>query len=117
MGAYPSGHKDPNVAALIFLLDDWLAAMESGTASMRFPDPNYVRPNGKALWTEEELDKIILDIDAEIDIEVNRTPGTSVGADAGPGFHRLEMPQRLALVQQLETMLEEQEASVAVPMD
>jgi hypothetical protein len=66
------------------------------------------------MWTEEELDKLVQDIDAEIDIEVTRTPGTSVGADAGPGFYRLQLPQRLALAQQLELLMEKQRAA-AIP--
>ncbi len=106
MPMYPSGHSNPGVAAIIFLLDDWLNAMESGTAELRLPDPEYRRAGGRPLWTEEELDTIIRDIDAEIDQEVSRAPGTSVGAKAGPGFSRLALPQRLALVQQLETLLE-----------
>ena len=113
MSAYPSGHKDPHIAAIIFLLDDWLNAMESGTVELRLPDPSYTRPDGKAIWTEEELDKLVQDIDAEIEIEVTRTPGTSVGADAGPGFCRLEVPQRLALAQQLELLMEKQKAALA----
>jgi len=67
MPMYPSGHSNPGVAAIIFLLDDWLNAMESGTAELRLPDPEYRRAGGRPLWTEEELDTIIRDIDAEID--------------------------------------------------
>lgn len=109
MGMYPSGHENPGVAAVIFLLDDWLNAMKQGTAHLRFPDPNYVRPRGLPKWTEEELDTLIRDIDYEVDQEVNRAPGTSVGARAGPGFYRLAVPQRLALAQQLEAVLEQHE--------
>lgn len=111
MPMYPSGHEDPGVAAVIFLLDDWLQAMENGTAHLRMPDPNYVRPGGKPAWTEEELDTLIHDIDAEVDQEVHRAPGTTVGAKAGPGFARLMVPQRLALAQQLEMMLEQHQGA------
>ena len=103
---YPPGHANPGVAAVISLLDDWLFAIEDGTVYLRQPDHNYVRCSGKPLWTEEELDKLIRDIDAEIDIEVTRAPGTAVGAKAGPGFHRLAVPQRLALVQALDMTLD-----------
>lgn len=109
MPMYPSGHENPGVAAVIFLLDDWLQAIENGTVHLRMPDHNYVRPNGRPTWTEEELDTLIRDLDAEIDQEVNRAPGTSVGAKAGPGFYRLALPQRLALAQHLEAMLAEHE--------
>ena len=107
MPMYPSGHENPGVAAVIFLLDDWLQAMENGTVHLRMPDPNFVRSGGQPMWTEDELDTLIRDIDAEIDQEVTRAPGTSVGAKAGPSFHRLPLPQRLALAQQLEAMIEQ----------
>lgn len=106
MGMYPSGHQNPGVAAIIFLLDDWLNALEEGVGGFRLPDPNYQRPDGRPPWTEEELDELIRDLDHEVDCEVNRAPGTSVGARAGPGFCRLALPQRLALAQQLEQQLE-----------
>lgn len=112
MPTYPSGHENPGVAAVIFLLHDWLQAMENGSADLRLPDPNYVRPSAKAMWTEQGLDTLIRDIDAEIDQEVTRLPGTSVGAKAGPGFHRLAFPQRFALAQQLETLLERHQDSL-----
>ena len=94
------------------MLDEWLNAIETGTAHLRLPDPNYVRPNGKPAWTEEELDTLIRNIDAEIDQEVTRAPGTAVGAKAGPGFYRLALPQRLALAQHLETMLGQNQDSL-----
>jgi hypothetical protein len=110
---YPSGHENPGVAAMIFLLDDWLSAIEAGTVHLRMPDPNYQRPACRPVWTEEELDALMRDIDAEIDQEVNRAPGTSVGAKAGPDFKRLATPQRLALAQQLETLMEQHTDSLA----
>ena len=113
MARYPSGHQNPGVAAVIFLLDDWLNAMEAGTANLRLPDVNYVRGNGQAPWSEEELDRLMRDIDAEVDQEVARLPGTSVGAQAGPGFSRLAVPQRLALAQQLEAVLEKHNLDLA----
>lgn len=103
---YPSGHKNPGVAAIIFLLDDWLNALEEGVAGFHLPDPNHQRPDGRPPWTEEELDDLIRDLDYEVDREVSRAPGTSVGARAGPAFCRLAVPQRLALAQQLEQLLE-----------
>ena len=103
---YPSGHDNPGVEALIFILEDWTVALEQGGAIHRLPDPAYVRPSGKAPWTEEELDTIVRNIDAEIGREVTTTPGTSVGAQAGPELHRLAYPQRRALAQQLEQTIE-----------
>lgn len=106
MGAYPSGHKDPRVAALIFILEKWLVGLEDGTVANWFPDMDYIRPDNKPLWTEEQLGTLVTDLDHEHDIEVERTPGTSTGSNAGPGFLRLTVPQRLALAQELETEIE-----------
>lgn len=117
MGIYPSGHENPAVAAVIFLLDDWLNAMEAGTAHLRLPDPEYRRPNRRPFWTEEQMEVIVRDIDAEIDQEVSRAPGTSVGARAGPGFSRLALPQRLALVEQLETLLDRHRSVLGASTD
>lgn len=106
---YPTGHDDPLVEAVINLLEDWFQAMESGTITLRLPasPETYHRPSDKPWWTEEALDLLITDIDAEIDMEVNRAPGTQplVKAQAGSGFSRLLPPQRLALAQQLEQVL------------
>jgi len=83
------------------LLEDWFLAIEDGTAQYRYPSAAYPKT-----WTEEELDTLVRDIDAEIDQEVVRQPGTSVGAKAGPGFQRLELTQRLALAQQLHALVQ-----------
>lgn len=99
---YPSGHENAGVAAVILLLEEWVYALDNGTVNFWMPDPAYVRPHGQELWTEDQLDTLIRNIDAEIDQEVTRQPGTSVGAKAGPGFHRLALVQRLALAQALE---------------
>ena len=112
MPTYPPGHENPGVAAVILLLDDWLQAMENGTAHLRLPDPDYVRPNDKPVWTVEQLDTLIRDLDAEIDQEVTRLPGTSVGAQAGPGFSRLALLQRLALAQHLEATMEQHQETL-----
>lgn len=104
--AYPSGHPDPVVRAIIRLLDGWLNAIETGIAAYRMPSFGFVRSGCKPVWTEEQLDTLIRDIDAEVDQEVGRAPGTSVGAKAGPGFSRLAVPQRLALAQQLDAIID-----------
>jgi hypothetical protein len=98
---YPPGHPNPGVAAVTAVLEEWCLALEDGSHVYRMPAPDYQRPGGKDLWTEDELDLLMRALDAEIDQEVTRAPGTSVGAKAGPAFHRLAVPQRLALAQQL----------------
>src|SRR5579885_1490737 len=67
---YPSGHANEGVHAIMMLLEDWFLAMEDGTAVFRQPDPNYQRSGGRPTWTEEELDRLMRDLDAEIDQEV-----------------------------------------------
>jgi len=107
--AYPSGHNNPGVEAVMFCLERWLLALEDGSHVHRLPDFSYQRSRGRAQWTEEELDRLVRDIDAEIDQEVPRLPGTQakVRAKAGSGFHRLAVPQRLALAQELDRLIAE----------
>ncbi len=112
---YPSGHANEGVHAVMMLLEDWFLAMEDGTAMFRQPDPNYERSGGRPTWTEEELDKLMRDIDAEIDQEVGRAPGTSTGSKLGSGFTRLQLPQRLALAQQLDALVAQH--SKVLPQD
>ena len=99
---YPSGHAHEGVHALLTILEDWFSAIEDGSVRYRLPDPSYQRSGGRPTWTEAELNTLIRDIDAEISSEVGRAPGTSTGSNAGPGFSRLELPQRLALAQVLD---------------
>ena len=102
---YPSGHTNDGVDAVMALLQDWFEAMEDGTTVLRFPDHSYRRPRDRSTWSEEELDALVKNLDAEIDQEVTRAPGTSTGSKAGPGFQRLGVPQRLAMAQQLEALI------------
>ncbi len=108
---YPSGHANDGVHAVIMLLDDWAKAIDDERARYWLPDPNYQRSGGRPTWTEEELARLIREIDAEIDQEVSRTPGTQakVQAQAGSGFVRLPLPQRLALAQQLDVLVTQYE--------
>lgn len=99
---YPSGHDNQGVAAVILCLEEWLLALEDGTAIHRLPELEYPKT-----WTEEQLAELMRSIDKEIDQEVARTPGTTVGAKAGPEFVRLEPLQRLALAQQLHQLCEQ----------
>lgn len=99
MPAYPSGHENKGVAAIIFLMDDWLNAIEDDSYIHRLPNPVYPRR-----WTDEELNEFIIALDNEVGQEVAHGPGTSVGAQAGTDFVRLPIPQRRALAQQLHNL-------------
>ncbi len=103
---YPSGHANEAVHAVTMVLEDWFLAMEEGTVAYRLPDLTYQRSRGRPTWTEEELERLMRDIDEEIDREVPRAPGVSTGSKLGPGFSRLAVPQRLALAQQLDAVLQ-----------
>lgn len=104
-GMYPYGHTNEGVAAVFECLQTWFDAMEDGSTDILLPDPDYQRPAGKAPWTEEDLERLISGLDYEIEQEVKRAPGTQFNCTAGPEFHRLALPQRIALAQQLETIL------------
>ena len=101
---YPSGHANDGVHAIIFVLEDWFQAIENGSVQYRFPAHKYVKQ-----WTEAQLEAFMSAIDQEIDMEVNRAPGTQtrVMAQAGSGFLRLAVPQRLALAQTLDMTIKE----------
>jgi len=100
---YARGHDNDGVDAVVRLLEVWFLAIEDGTVTFRQPALSYPKT-----WTEEQLDALVRDIDAEIDQEVTRLPGTQakVQAQAGPGFQRLASPQRLALAQELHAAIE-----------
>lgn len=102
---YPSGHANDGVHAITACLQDWFLALEDGTAGYRLPDPDYQRSRDRPPWTEDELDRLVRDIDAEIDQEVTRAPGIGTHSTMGPGFQRLEPAQRLALAQGLDALL------------
>ena len=99
----PRGHANDGVDAIFRCLQDWFEAMQRGEAHLRVPALDYPKS-----WTPEELDRIVVDLDAEHAKEL--THPTVVGnskATQPPGFVRLEYPQRLALVQQLHSLVME----------
>ena len=103
---YASGHVDPVTHVVIMLLSSWFRAIEDGSVVHRMPDWDYERPGGKTLWTEEQLDALFTAIDEDVTKEVRTAPGMKMQATDGPGFCRMDLPQRLALAQQLEQVLE-----------
>lgn len=106
---YPSGHLDPRVNAVILLLEDWIVSLENKTAEQHLPDPAYKRTDNKPTWSDDELNNLILALDREFDKELSwaRLPSGSIHADAGPGFHRLQPLQRLALAQDLDRIMQD----------
>lgn len=86
------------------VLEDWFNAMEDGSAFYRLPDLAYTRPDGKAVWTDAELDNLV---NVAIDEYVDRQRGwiknnRYIVTDAHCGFGRLETIQRIAFAQDLE---------------
>ena len=104
---YASGHENPATHVVVMLLSDWFRAIEDGSVLHRQPDWHYVRPEGKPIWTEEQLETLFLAIDQDMMTEVTTAPGTRMDATDGPGFCRMATPQRLALAQALEQVLQE----------
>lgn len=92
--------------AIHAVLDDWFWALESGDAEQRLPDLRHQRPEGKAPWTDEQLEHLVSGaIDDYVDkqrswIRNNR----NIATDAHCGFGRLGQLQRLALAQDLESV-------------
>ena len=88
---------------------DWFDAIEAGTAIYRLPDPK-----GR-VWTEEALTAFLDELDSYVGNTAqinyvnnpiyNRRKG-GVEFDAGPGFLRLEYPQRLRMAQELAEALD-----------
>ncbi len=99
---YPSGHDNDGVHAVMACLQDWFQAMEENRSHLYQPDPDFYKT-----WDEEQLNTLVMEIDKDIDQEVTRSPGTSTKSTAGPGFSRLAVPQRLALAQQLHSIVKQ----------
>ncbi|MFQ5872232.1 MAG: hypothetical protein ACE5JL_00320 [Dehalococcoidia bacterium] len=94
------------------ILEDWYQAIEDGTAHHRLPDPTFQAPPGKPAITEDLVDEFIKELDREIDTDAFGSQGRKYGADASSEFHRLDYPQRVALVQQLmRALLSDEEMS------
>lgn len=101
------GHDNPKVKAVIDVLYDWFMAMEDGTHTTRFPDPEHKRRKDKDPWTDAEVDAVIGVLDHEIDYEMSQRPTywRERGYDIPTDFSRLDPPQRRALVQQIDDAL------------
>ena len=116
LSPYPPGHADQKVEDITELLDSWFHALEQGTAHLRLPDPAYVRRKGKPSWTPEELATLVNAIDAKTDKELSwASKNKLMQCNAGPGFARLELPQRLALAQSLDSVLAQYDARPPEP--
>ncbi|MEK7214584.1 MAG: hypothetical protein AAB289_03190 [Chloroflexota bacterium] len=92
--------------AVHVVLDDWFRAIESGGADQRLPDPRYERPEGKPLWTDEQLERLVaVAIDDYVDRQRSwMRNNRNIATDAHCGFGRLGSLQRLALAQDLEAV-------------
>ena len=108
---YEPGSANEEVCAITDVLQGWFEALEQGTAHLRLPDPAYQRRGNKPFWTPEELETLIEAIDTRIDRELSWAgKNKQMMCTAGSGFHRLELPQRLAMAQALDAVLAEYEA-------
>lgn len=88
------------------VLRKWFNALEDGTVEHLLPDPHYERPSHKRPWTDSDLETLIKVIDDYVWEQRNWAEGTHKKAfDEGPGFNRLQPPQRLAFAQELEQAL------------
>ena len=93
----------PCQRAVIELLDDWFEALEDGSAGQRLPRPDYPKS-----WTDAQLDQLVAMV---IDDYVERqrswaTQKHGIAYRAHCGFDRLAPPQRLALAQDLQDVMD-----------
>lgn len=89
------------IDSLFTVLEDWFQAIEDGTVHHRLPDPTFELRPGRPPITEALVDEFIKELDREIDTDAFGSQGRKYEADASSEFHRLDYPQRVALVQQL----------------
>lgn len=85
------------------VLADWFRALEDGSYINRVPDPQ-----GWMDWSENTLDELVR-VDIDDYVWQQRTyvkDERGITADAGPGFERLPWPQRVALAQQLDAVIQ-----------
>jgi hypothetical protein len=99
------------------VLEDWMEAIEDGTATQRLPRPNYTRPDGKPLWTEAQLEELVGEaIDDYVDRQRDwMRRNRNIATDSDPGYRRLDGPQRLALAQDLLEVCVQFEQSTGTP--
>lgn len=110
LGEYPKTLDRPQPLsegelAVHAVLHDWFVAMESADVLHRLPDPDYVRPEGKA-WTTDDLLTLCRSIDNYVWGQIGWVR-TNIGEDydAGPGYSLLPEAQQLAFAQDLERVL------------
>jgi hypothetical protein len=76
--------------------------LEAGQEDHILSDPWYQRPGGRPMLTDDEVDKVIAELDKEYEVELGTYPGyhrNRSGANALPEFHRLSPRARRALVE------------------
>ena len=85
------------------VLRKWADALQDGKAEYLQPDFNYSRQ-----WTEAELEAFVTDLDEYVWRQASWVKNHyGIEADAGPGYARLAVAQRLAMMQELHTALEQ----------
>ena len=96
--------------AVFAVLRSWFLALEDGSHVYHYPDPAFIRANGKPPFTEAQLESLVTTaLDAHFNAPANRSYALTtrgIWHDAGPDFARLAAPQRLALAQELSAILE-----------
>jgi hypothetical protein len=95
------------VVETIDYLQDVLERLDTGREHEILADPYYVRPHGKAPYTDEQVDRVIAAIDSEFYTEISEQATyhrNRSGANATPDFWRLSQPARRAVVEGLEAI-------------
>lgn len=91
--------------AIFNLLKMWFDALEDGIVHLRNPNPNFDTSFGRPSITKSQVNSVIDVLDQEMEKEAFGRHGRKYKVDASCDFSRLAYPQRLALVQDLHSIL------------
>jgi hypothetical protein len=83
--------------------------LDAGNEDQILSDPFYQREDGKPPLTDEEIDTVIVALDAEYEYELGTYPGyhrNRSGANALPEFHRLSPRARRSMVEGIARIIE-----------
>lgn len=99
----------PQILEITDCLQWAFEALQDGHPERLMPDPFYVRGGDLPPLTDEEVDRLIADLDVEYDKEMNGSAAHHLkrsGATAHTDLHRLGTVARRALAERLDYVLQ-----------
>jgi len=93
-----------NVEKTWKVMSKWFGYMQTGEAAMNYPDPFWedTKHPGRRKLTQDIADKVVQEVDEDFEIERGRFPRET---GLGPEFSRLPPQARMALAQELYSIL------------